>query len=251
MLSFIVQARVGSSRLPNKILLPFYNGKSVLEMLLEKLNVFSEEVECVVATSVDEKNDVIEHVCKENNVKCFRGSESDVLQRFIDAANYVGSDRIIRVCSDNPFINLDAIRLIINEVQSCGDEFDYISFNVNGTPSIRTHYGFWTEYVSLSALAKVQQMTDLTIYHEHVTNFIYANPSDFKIKWLDVPSILLNREHIRLTIDTASDFEMAKAIYSELMAKASCLTIEEIVEYLDAHSDYYLSMQEEIKRNSK
>lgn len=251
MLSFIVQARVGSSRLPNKILLPFYNGKSIFEMLLEKLKSFSDEVECVVATSADEKNDAIELICKENNVKCFRGSENDVLQRFIDAANYVGSDKIIRVCSDNPFLDVESIKLMIREIQLHGDEFDYISFNVNGTPSIKTHFGFWTEYVSLSTLDKVKEMTDLTLYHEHVTNFIYANPDIFKIKWLDVPSVLLNREHIRLTIDTATDFETAQSVYAELMERESCLTIEKIVEHLDAHGEYYLSMQDEIKRNSK
>jgi len=106
---FIVQARAGSKRLPNKILLPFYKGKSILELLIEKL-VTVPDFGLVVATSYESENDSIEKICNQYRIKCFRGEENDVLQRFIDAAQEVKASHIIRICSDNPFIELDSIK---------------------------------------------------------------------------------------------------------------------------------------------
>ena len=89
MLAFIVQARVGSTRLPNKIILPFFKGKSILELLISKLkNV--EGAKVILATSTNKENDLLEQIARQNGVFCFRGSENDVIQRFIDAADEYG-----------------------------------------------------------------------------------------------------------------------------------------------------------------
>ena len=190
MLGFIVQARLGSTRLPDKILLPFSGGRTIFDLLLEKLQSFAPQAACVVATSVAPANDALEAICRERGVACFRGSENDVLQRFIDAAHANGVDRIIRVCSDNPFLSRDAIAQLLEAVADT--DADYMSFNVGGTPSIKTHYGFWTEYVTLDALERVAGLTDEPLYHEHVTNYIYAHPESFRIGWLDVPKTVLD-----------------------------------------------------------
>ena len=85
MIHFIFQARSGSTRMPNKILLPFYDGKSILDLLIEKLKRVK-DTQVIIATSVNPNCDPIEEVAKKHEVLCFRGSENDVLQRFIDAA---------------------------------------------------------------------------------------------------------------------------------------------------------------------
>lgn len=250
MISFVVQARSSSTRMPNKIMLPFYKGKSILDLLIEKLSEV-ENTNIIIATSVNPNCDVIEEVAKIHGVSCFRGSENDVLQRFIDAAEYYHVGKIIRVCSDNPFLELDSINKLVAYADNEGNTSDYISFKINGIPSIKTHFGFWTEYVTLKALKRVRQYTNENLYHEHVTNYIYANPDKFKIDWIEGPAIINAHPDIRLTIDTQEDFRNAQAIYANLCQKNQFPLITDVVDFLDRHQDYYISMKHQIEKNTK
>lgn len=249
MITFIVQARCGSTRLPNKILRPFYEGKSILDLMLEKLSSIK-DTEVVVATTTNVKDDAIVTVAKNYGVRCFRGSETDVLDRFISAAELYGVKKIIRVCSDNPFLDIESINLLINRAHSNRDA-DYISFDVNGLPSIKTHYGFWTEYVKLDALKKVRTQTTLPLYHEHVTNYIYSNPDKFNIVWIMDAGKVVRNLPIRLTIDTESDFINAQKIYSHFVTSKIDPTISNLVDYLSEHLSIISEMESEIKKNSK
>lgn len=245
MIGFIVQARLGSTRLPNKILLPFYQGKSIFELLLEKLLHF-QETKCVVATTLDPINDQIVEICDKYGVTCFRGDENDVMQRFISAAQLNDIDKIIRVCSDNPFLNIAAISELIAKVKSTNK--DYISFDILGIPSIKTHFGFWTEYVALEALYKVRTLTSDMLYYEHVTNYIYTHPELFEIDWITPPPIIVENKNIRLTIDTLQDFQVAQQIYHAIDNKDSFV---ELFNYIKDHPDIMLTMQKQIELNSK
>lgn len=247
MIAFIIQARVGSTRLPNKILLPFYNEKSILQLLIDKLSSFS-GIPIFIATSANSENDVLEKTFNNNNLHVFRGSENDVLDRFIKTAQYYNIDKIIRICSDNPFLEKSAISLLIKEIKQ--NDADYISFKINGKPSIKTHFGFWTEFVTLKALVKVQHLTNELLYHEHVTNYIYTHPEHFNIKWIEGPNILNGKTDIRLTIDTVNDFKTIQEIYASLSDPEN-ITIQEIITYLDKHPNWLISMQNEINKNYK
>lgn len=130
-------------------------------------------------------------------------------------------------------------------------QYDYVSFNVNGIPSIKTHYGFWTEFVTLDALNKVNSLTNESLYHEHVTNFIYTHPEYFNCYLLDTPSDLTTHSKIRLTIDTLVDFQNAQAIYAGVIRTSSYPTIVQIIQFLDNHPSYYRIMEQEIFKNSK
>lgn len=248
-LAFIIQARLGSTRLPGKILLPFYNGKSILDLLINKLKQIK-DAQIILATSTNLVNAPLEIIAQQNDIACFRGSETDVLQRFIDAAEAFGSDKIIRICSDNPFLELKSIQYLVDYVKD-NSQYDYVSFNVNGIPSIKTHYGFWTEYVTLDALKKVVSLTQEPLYHEHVTNFIYTHPEFFNYLLLDTADVLKSHDKIRLTIDTETDFKNAQAVYKELVEVTPYPTIEQIVYFLDNHPSYYQIMNQEILNNSK
>lgn len=250
MIHFIVQARSGSTRMPNKILLPFYDGKSILDLLIEKLKQVN-NTKVIIATSINPNCDSIENVAMVHGVSCFRGSENDVLQRFIDAAEENGAKQIIRICSDNPFLELDSINNLVDFVRDTNENLDYVSFNINGTPSIKTHYGFWTEYVTLDALKRVKALTNESLYHEHVTNYIYANPNLFKIEWIEGPEVLKSHSDIRLTIDTQEDFRNAQQIYTDLCKQIPYPSIDQVVSYLDKHEYYYASMKSQIINNSK
>ena len=250
MIYFMVQARSGSTRMPNKILLPFYDGKSILDLLIEKLKRVK-DTQVIIATSVNPNCDPIEEVAKKHEVACFRGSENDVLQRFIDAAEANNAERLIRVCSDNPFLELASINKLVSYANEQNSDLDYVGFDINGTPSIKTHYGFWTEYVTLKALKQVKSMTDENLYHEHVTNYVYGNPDKFKIEWIEGPNVINAHPDIRLTIDTQDDFCNAQEIYADICNKNPYPTIEDIVAYLDEHREYYESMKSQIVKNSK
>ena len=115
--------------------------------------------------------------------------------------------------------------------------------------AIKTHFGFWAEYVTLEALEKVQALTQESLYHEHVTNYIYTHPQDFKIKWLETPKVLQGREDIRLTIDTQQDFIDAQEIYKHYVDNN--MTIEDLVSYIDQNPSLLEKMKKEIKQNSK
>lgn len=248
-IAFIIQARLGSTRLPGKILLPFYQNKSILDLLIEKLQQI-ENTQIILATSESEKNNLLEEIAYNKGIKCFRGSENDVLQRFIDTAEKFETEHIIRVCSDNPFLELNSIIKLIDFVRE-NPHYDYVSYNVNGTPTIKTHYGFWTEYVTLSALKKVAKLTSDPLYHEHVTNYIYSHSDIFKVRLLDTSALLSSHNKIRLTIDTETDFRNAQEIYKTLTSKNQYPTIDEIIHYLDNHTSYYQTMEQEISKNSK
>lgn len=247
-ISFIIQARVGSSRMPQKILLPFYDGMSILDIIVQKLKNIS-NTDVIIAAPDTKQNDIIEEYALKLNVKCFRGSEYNVLDRFIGAAEMYGADRIIRICSDNPFLSLPDINNIIHIANSF--EYDYISFLVNGIPSIKTHYGFYTEYVTLDALCRVRKLTQDAIYREHVTNYIYTHPDIFNINWLECNPILIGKNDIRLTIDTPQDFDIAKSLYKELKSSSIDMSIESIVNLLYKRTDIRKLMLTQIFQNTK
>lgn len=239
---------MGSTRLPQKVLRPFSNNKSILQLLVEKIAKI-EGIMTIIATSTNKENDVFEEFCVQNDIKCFRGDENDVIKRFIDAAEANGVERFIRICSDNPFLELNSVKTLLSKAKN--SDADYISFNINGSPSIKTHFGFWAEFTTTSALKKVQQLTDEKLYHEHVTNYIYNNPSIFKVEWIEGPECLNGRGNIRLTIDTIEDFINAQKVYSELCIGNPFPTIEEVVAYLDRHPDIYCTMNQQINQNIK
>lgn len=248
-IGIIIQARMGSTRLPGKILRQFYGGKSLLENILENLHKV-EGTKLIVATSVNENNDQLETFLKEKGELVFRGSENDVLDRFIKAADANCIDGIVRICSDNPFIDWQGIIQLIEKGKA--SSADYIGFRINGKPSILTHFGFWGEFVRLSALKRVAKTTEEgTPAHEHVTYYIYNHPNEYKCEWIEAPEYLQGREDIRLTIDTPEDFVNALKVYSELKTQDENFTLQDIVTYLDTHEELKQSMISNIFQNKK
>ncbi len=247
-IAFIVQARLGSTRLPGKILLPFFNGKSIIDILIDKLKSIDENTNVILATSTNTINDALVDTIKDKIIRV-RGSENDVLNRFIQAAKENNVNKIIRVCSDNPFLDIEGLKQLLE--YSKQTSADYVGFRINNKPSIQTHFGFWAEYVSLKALQKVDSLTQEKLYHEHVTNYIYTHSDSFNIEWLDTPQFINGRDDIRLTIDTQADFDNAKTIYKALNEINPKFTLEDIVKYLDNHTEYLQSMKQQIIKNQK
>jgi spore coat polysaccharide biosynthesis protein SpsF len=247
----IIQARTQSLRLPNKIVLPFYNGECILEIILRRFVEAFPDLPIIVATTSNPKDDRIEAiVSKFPIIKVFRGEESNVIKRFIDAAELNNLDSILRVCSDNVFIDMDLTRALIEMGKY--NSLDYISYKLAGDlPVIKSHQGFFTELVSSRALRMVTSLTSEETYIEHVTNYLYTHPEIFKTHLEPAPSLLYNLTGIRLTIDTDADFINSKIIYSKLIKEKAEFTYLNVLRIVQSNENLLISMSEQIKLNSK
>ena len=132
------------------------------------------------------------------------------------------------------------------------DDSEYISFKVNGKPSILTHFGFWAEYITLDALRKIEIFTGESHFKEHVTNYVYSNPDKFKIKFINPVDDVAERENVRMTIDTSDDFTNLALVYKELKNNyPEDFGIKEIIDFLDVNPQMLKQMSEQIQQNSK
>lgn len=236
----IVQARTGSTRMPNKVLLPFYGDQCILDIILQKLKTLNFPI--TVATSDKEEDNKIVELAQKHNIDWFQGSESNVLQRFIKCAEEKRYNHIVRVCADNPFIDINLIKELVRE------KADYTAHFFEEKPSIKTHWGIFAELVNIKTLKKIQSSTEENTYLEHVTNYIYEHSSDFQILKLTPPSICLEN-NLRLTVDTNEDFMLAKALYTRCIVKSSNFSLSTIVDNIS--QEMKNRMGESIANNQK
>lgn len=247
-LGIILQARTGSTRMPEKVILPFYQDQSILDLLLEKVKKLNLPV--VLATTVNPSDDRICELAERHEVPVFRGSENDVLDRFIQAAKANKFSKIIRVCADNPFLDLEGMKTLVTNFEK--SDADYLAFHLAGNkPSILTHFGFWTEAVQLEALEMAQQLTNEKLYQEHVTNFIYGNPEIFNVQFISADPIVFSRTDIRMTLDTPEDFEIQQKIFATISKENPNFAVPEIISWLDQHPEILELMKNEIRKNQK
>jgi spore coat polysaccharide biosynthesis protein SpsF len=243
-IGIIIQARLSSTRLPNKIMLDFCDGKNILEIIYERIknNI---DLPVIIATTTNDKDTMLVEFLKKKNILYYRGSESDVLSRFISAAEYFKLTHIIRICSDNPFLYINYIKVLVETMKQCND-LDYISYKIADKPSILTHYGFFSELASMNALYLANEEKE-NKYHEHVTNYIYTHEDKFKINWINAEKII-EGNNIRLTVDDETDFMVTKSIYKQTGEK---FDPESIINILDNIPDIKQLMEQQIKKHTK
>jgi len=240
---------MSSTRLPGKVLRPIWKGMSLLDLQLKKLQELN--FPFVLATTVNPSDDALVDWAKKNQVEVFRGDEQNVLRRFIDCARAHNAQHVIRVCSDNPFIQLDQIPYFLKSLEQGSD---YISYcNDSGTPAIKTHWGLFVEGVRLSALERASEILEKhpekRFYSEHVTNFIYGNPDIFSVQLDRAPEEVVSRNDLRFTIDTEEDFNnMAELID---MLGASQKSLEELVNITEKNPHILRTMQKGIASFTK
>ena len=227
----IIQARLGSSRLPKKILMPFWNGKSILQLIIEKVRALN--LPFILATTNNDLDDEISDWAVAFGVKVYRGEEKNVLHRFIEAATESQATNLIRICADNPFIQLETIPHYFDELAK---GIDYISYsNHQQVPAIRTHWGLFVEGVSLQALMKAQELIandkDQRFFQEHVTNFIYQNDDLFTVKLEKAPKLIEKREDLRFTVDTETDFKAMSQLQHFL--NSTEVTLSHLIQTVD------------------
>jgi len=202
----IIQARMGSSRLPGKVLKDI-GGRTMLARVVRRARRSSLIDESVVATTIEPSDAPIVKECENLRVGIFQGSEMDVLDRYYHGAKAYDADAIVRITSDCPLIEPEVIDRVI---QAFLDEApDYAS------NSIERSYprGLDVEVLTFDALAEAWKMAKAPYERVHVTPFIYQNPSRFRL--LSVKGEI-DCSHFRWTVDTQEDLDFVRAIYSRL-----------------------------------
>lgn len=207
----IIQARMGSSRLPGKVLLDLY-GKTVLGRVVERASRMTRVRDVIVATSNEESDDPVAEECRRLGVACFRGSEDDVLDRFRGAADALTAEQCVRITADCPLIDPDVSDDIIDQFERADPAVDYAS---NKIPQSFPR-GLDTEVFSREALERTARWARKPYHRTHVTAYMYQMPELFTT--LSVVSDV-DRSDWRWTIDTREDLAFVRSIYERMDGK--------------------------------
>lgn len=198
-IGIIIQARMGSTRLPGKVLKKI-GEKNLLEHILFRLERLFHNVKVVIATSDLEKDDKLEEFCKNNNTFCFRGSEQNVLERYYLCAKENNFTHIFRLTGDNPFIDIEELDNLVKL---------HIETNADYSRSFAVlPKGVGSEIFTFDALEQSFLYGKKGNHLEHVNEYIEENEYKFKISELKV-SDEKNRPEISLTVDTTDDYKKA------------------------------------------
>jgi len=207
----IIQARMTSTRLPKKVMLPLC-GKSVLEVMVERLEVLKDEI--IIATTNDGSEEPIVNLCNKLGVRYYRGDCDDVLRRYYEAGIKYGAqdmDTIVRLTSDCPFIDAQIVQECIDTFEKNG--YDYLSNTIKRT----FPRGLDVEVFHFQVLQESFFRAKKPYEREHVTPFIHTtNRNEFKIGHFSAKE---DNSHYRLTLDEVKDYEAITRLYALLGCK--------------------------------
>lgn len=219
----IVQARMGSTRLPGKVLMDL-EGKPILRHVVDRLKQSQGTREIVIATSAQRGDDPIQSFCEENGFLSFRGNEHDVLDRYYQAAIAHRADVIVRITADCPLIDPEVLDRVIQTHLSSGT--DYTSNTLKRTYP----RGLDNEVFSSAALQKAWELAMEPAEREHVTAFLYRHPELFRLASVEAEPPFCQPD-IRICVDTLEDLELVRAVYREL--KDGPIRLKDIVRLFD------------------
>lgn len=231
-IELFVQARMGSTRLPGKVLLPVL-GKPLLEYLIERLQEVKAVIQVVVLTTSQASDDPIVHFCEKKHIPYYRGSEDNVLERYYLAALERRPDVIGRITADCPLIDPDIVELVLQVFLQASPAYDYVSNSLERTYP----RGLDVEIFSFSALERAYRQAQHPEEKEHVTVYMYRHPDLFRLRNVaHEPSLADNR----WTVDTPEDFELVRLILEHLYPTCPRFRMKDILALLDKHPQWRL-----------
>lgn len=237
----VVQARLGSTRLPGKILKELSN-KPMLWHIVNRLSHSKRIDKVIVATTNLSEDDEVQKFCETNNILFYRGSSEDVLSRYYEAALKFNAELIIRITSDcpviDPFIIDEMLEYYFQESKSV--RLDYIS-NVHPRTFPR---GLDTEIFSIDSLVKTHNEAKLQFEREHVTPYIYNHQELFTIKNFSNEK---DFSFHRWTVDTPEDFSLIDEIYKALYRKDELFLFEDIIKLFENRPNLF-SINQNVKQ---
>ena len=221
----IVQARMGSTRLPGKVLMDVA-GVPMLARVVTRLGQAKSLDGAIVATSTDVADDAIAGFCSERGWACFRGNLTDVLDRYYRAAQGVGADRIVRITADCPLIDPAVVDRVVAALAAA----DYSS---NVVPVRTFPRGLDVEAFTFAALERVWRDDADPASREHVTPYICRHPETFRIIGVEHD---VDQSHHRWTVDTAEDLDLVRCIYGHFGRDDSAW--KDVLPLFDQHPEW-------------
>lgn len=210
----IIQARMGSTRLPGKVLINI-EKKPILEHIVDRLNAVDCIDKVVVATSVKYEDDAIVEFCREKNICYVRGSEENVLERFGMVSERYPADIYIRATGDNPMVDITLIKNMLEFFKE--KKLSYSSYK-------KYPIGSGVEIFSSEALFKTLQNASKPYEFEHVTPYMYEQMNE----GIEYYVSNIDESAIRMTVDTESDLRFTKEVFKRLYENNNFFGISEI-----------------------
>jgi len=239
-LFIIIQARMTSTRLPKKVMLPLCN-KTVLEVVIDRLEKYKNNI--IIATTNDGTEEPIINLCKKINVKYSQGSVNNVLERYYQSAKEYGAtqnDLIVRITSDCPLIDITMMEKVI-EMYKKGN-YDYISNRINRTIPV----GLDVEILNFELLEQTYLHAKEDFEKEHVTPYIYlSHNKNYNIGSCEE---IEDNSQYRLTLDEDKDYEAIKEIYKKFNNSLD-FNYNDLISML-RENDYISKINESVKQKT-
>lgn len=229
----IVQARMGSTRLPGKVLAEV-GGRPILAHVVERLRRATRLDRIVIATTTHTRDDAIVSLAEGIGIPVYRGSEPDVLGRYQEAAEWIGAKTIVRVCGEDVFVDPTLVdRLVQSHLQHGAD----YTTNVIG----RTFpEGQYVEVLSHRTLARLARKATWPEHREHVTQYILDHPQGFRMARVEATG-KLRRPEVKLSVDTREDLAFVRMIYDDVIHGGTIPAVEELLDLIDQRAQSHAS----------
>jgi spore coat polysaccharide biosynthesis protein SpsF len=230
----VVQARMSSTRLPGKVLLPIL-GETLLKRMIERLQMIRHEATIVVATSDHEQDDIIQTEADTIGVPCFRGSLDNCLDRHYQAGLKYGADLVIKIPSDCPLIDPRIIDEVLDYYFAHQGEYDFVN---------NLHPATWpdgndVEIMTMPCIEKAWKEASRKLELEHTTPYIWENPNKFRIAnitWSAGKDYSMSH---RFTIDYPEDYEFIKCVFEHLYPQKADFSCDDILRLLESKPEIY------------
>lgn len=229
MIIAIIQARMGSTRLPGKVLMEV-NDRPLLAYQLDRISKSIELDRVVVATSILENDDAIEAFCKDYGIDCYRGSENDVMSRHYECCKQYNPDTVVRMTADCPLIDPNIIDKVVQQFIDDG-----VNYCGNTVPPETSKFpdGSDVEVFSMSALERAHREVKDAHYREHVTFQFWRDESYTSSQYTKVK----DWSKYRITVDYPEDFEVVKYVLNELKNKKIFGSLKEVIDIIDGNQE--------------
>jgi spore coat polysaccharide biosynthesis protein SpsF len=229
MILAIIQARMGSTRLPGKVLMEV-NNKPLLSYQLDRVLKSKKLDKIVIATSTFEKDDAIEDFCFNYGIDCYRGSEDDVLSRYYECAREHNPDTLVRITADCPLADPQIIDDVIAQYENSDVEYcaNTVPIETNTFPD-----GMDVEVFSMGALEKAYKEVQDPHFREHVTFQFWQTDEYTSTQYIGDKDY----SKYRITVDYPEDFEVVEFIFNELAIDKSFGHLDKIIEIIDSNEE--------------
>lgn len=228
----IVQARMSSTRLPGKVMLPLGEAPVLAEQV-RRLRLSKLVGRLVVATTTDPADDAIAQLCRSLGVDCFRGHPTDCLDRHFHAATLFRATVVVKVPSDCPLVDPRALDAVVDEFLKRRGVIDYCS-NLHPPTWID---GNDVEAISMTALREAWREAVEADEREHTTPFLWRRPDRFCLANVTMPAGVDHSRHYRLVLDYEEDYRAIVSVFGAMRDLGREYTVDDIARYLERHPE--------------